>query len=80
MEARKSQNCSELFPAGVLVQSATHRYSAEGLEFQEGQVLGQLNGLQVVEEERDLPLFAGSDLLAGLHRPVPFISGITRHN
>lgn len=41
-------------------------------------MLSQLDGLQVVEEERDLPLFAGSDLLAGLHRPVPFISGITR--
>lgn len=39
----------------------------------------QLDGLQVVKEEGDLPLFAGSDLLAGLARPVPFISGITRH-
>lgn len=61
------------------VQWAAHRYSAEGLELQEGEVLGQLDGLQVVEEEGDLPLFAGSDLLAVLQRPVPFVSGITRH-
>lgn len=39
-------------------------------------MLGQLDGLQVVEQQRDLPLFTavGFELLAGLTRPVPFIS------
>jgi len=53
-----------------------HRYLAERLELQEAEVLGQLNGLQVVEEQRHLPLLAavGLDLLAGLPRPVPLPS------
>lgn len=40
-------------------------------------MLRQLNGLQMIEEKRDLPLLAAVsfDFLAGLPRPVPLISG-----
>lgn len=39
-------------------------------------MLGQLDGLQMVKKERDLPLLVGVCLhfLAGLPRPIPLIS------
>lgn len=71
-EAPQINNVRRAGPA--LVQA--HRYPAEGFKLQVGEVVGQLHGLQVVEQKRHLPLFAavGLDLLAGLPRPVPFVS------
>lgn len=39
-------------------------------------MVSQLDGLQMIKKERDLPLFAAVsfDFLAGLPRPVPLIS------
>ena len=60
----------------VVCACHTHRDAAEGLELQEGQVFGQLLRLQVVEQQRHLPLLAvvGLDPLAGFPRPVPLVA------
>lgn len=73
----RSSTCKIVFYADLSI--FTHWYLAEGFKLQEGEMLSQLNGLQVVEEERDLPLFTAVsfNLLAGLPGPVPFISSKT---